>query len=664
MVDRGKESGRVYNMSLIIDFESRSKVDLKRAGVFRYAEDPSTSVLCLAYAIDKLPVSLWLPGEDMPKDLKYYIGYGFTVEAHNAMFERAIWRSIMVKEPFGWPDIPDKQWRCSAARSAALALPRNLEGVGTALGLPIQKSLDGKRIMMKLSHPRTPTKNDPSEWNMDREDFHTLYRYCLQDVEAERCLSNVIPQLSAIEQKVWVLDQTINERGIRVDMEAVKSALFMIDQFTEKLLAEFQQLTGGKIDSPTQRDKVLAWLRQEGVHIAGLTKNDIIDTLEDKLKGLPNAKTKRVLEIRQQLSKTSTAKYNAVLGSVCKDGRLRDTLMYHGASTGRWTGKAIQPQNLPKNNKRIDLGTYFHLLKKSKTVAEFELCYPDVMDTLSSTIRGIFIPSDNHIFFGGDYSAIEARVLFWLAGEEKGLAMFRQGEDLYKDLAAIIYRKHTKDVTKDERDMGKRGVLGCGYGLGHKKFIETTRAFARVEISEELALRVVDAYRSKYSPVVQMWYAQERAAMEAIETGKPTTCGRISWHTQSKFLYCTLPSGRKLAYYDPKVEPHATPWGDTKPTVTYMAVNPITKQWGRDRTYGGKIVENITQAVARDVMAEAMIRLETASYKIVLSVHDELLSETPKGDIKEFENAMTILPSWAKGLPIKAEAWTGDRYSK
>lgn len=647
---------------ILIDFETRSKADIKRTGAARYAEDPSTSVLCLAYAIKGNPVQLWMPGEDMPRDLNYYIGYGWNVEAHNSFFEKMIWRNIMVPK-FGWPEIPDKQWRCSASRAAVLALPRALDMVGAALALPIQKSQEGKRIMLKLCRPRTATKNDASEWNMDRADFKTLYEYCKQDVEAERALGKAIPELSPSELEVWRLDQKINERGIRVDIESVKSALIIIEQYTARLLKEFQELTGGAIESPTQRDKVLGWLREEGVHIKGLTKNDIIDTLEDKIGALPNEKAKRVMQIRQELSKTSTAKYKAILDAACKDQKLRDTLMYHGASTGRWTGKAIQPQNLPKNTQKISLGTYFQILK-NQDLETFELCYPQVMEVLSSTIRGLFIPSNGYTFFGGDYSAIEARVLFWLAGEEKGLDMFRRGEDLYKDLAATIYQKNVLTVTPNEREMGKRGILGAGYGLGHKKFRETTMAFARTEITEELAMRVIDAYRTKYARVVSFWHHQESAMHQCIVTKQPITHGRISWEMKDKFLFCILPSGRKLAYYDPKIESHLTPWGDNKATVTYMAVNSLTKQWGREKTYGGKITENLTQAVARDIMAEALLRIDKSGYQPVLTVHDELLCEKQKGSVEEFVSLMTVQPIWAKGLPIKAEGWSGNRYSK
>jgi DNA polymerase len=637
---------------IYIDFETRSTVDLKRCGAWKYAADPSSDVLCLTYAIKDLPVSIWYPGEDMPKDLKYYINYGFPVESHNSFFERAIWRNIMVPR-YGWIDIPDDQWRCSASRAAALALPRSLEMVGQALSLPIQKSQEGKRIMMKLSHP-----NAKGAWCGTSEDFRALYAYCKQDVAAERCLSKKIPQLISNELKVWQLDQKINERGIRVDREAVHASLKLLKAYTERLGAEFREITGGGIDSPTQRDKTLSWLKNEGLEMEGLTKNQVLDAIGGK-NGKNTEKTQRVLEIRQAISKTSTAKYQAILDGTCLDGRLRDLLMYHGASTGRWTGKAIQPQNLPKNTEKIDLDKFFRILKWEDLEA-FELCYPDVMKALSSTIRGVFIPSAGKTFFGGDFAAIEARVLFWLAGESKGLEMFRKGDDLYKDLAATIYMVSAKDVTKEQREMGKRGILGAGYGLGAKKFLETTKAFARMDITEELAVRVIDAYRTKYSKVVAYWYDQENKAKEAIDTKK--TVG--NWSLKDGYLFYTLPSGRRLAYYAPKIEVCNTPWGDTKPTITFMAVNAVTKQWERDRTYGGKIVENITSAVARDLLAEAMLRLEAAGYEVVLSVHDEILCEKVKGSVSDFISHMTTLPAWAKGLPVKAEGWCGYRYSK
>jgi len=649
---------------IFLDFETRSNCVIQDTGTHRYAEDPSTDVLCTAWAVDKGPVELWVPGEAFPIPIGVLKKHN--IEAHYVGFECAIWKNVMVRK-YGWPEVPEDKWRCSSALGASYALPRDLKRVAIALNLPVQKDMDGKRIMMKLSRPRTKVKNNPAElWNHPAHDFRKLYEYCRNDVETERAIHYRLRPLPALEQEIWALDQRINERGVRVDMPAVNAALRFMDVTSRRLLEEFKKITG--LDSPGQIAKFLKWIETQGIRIKTLTKNDVIALLaeRDLSVGL-----RRALEIRQSLAKTSTAKYEAVRASICKDGRLRGLLMYHGASTGRWTGQLVQPQNFPKNTFKGDLNTYFEILKRGELDA-FELCYPDVMHALSKTIRGIFIPSEGHVFFGGDYSAIEARVLFWLAGEKHGLAMFRENQDIYKDLAATIHGVPFEKVTKEQRELGKRGILGAGYGMGKDKFRQTCWDFARIRISEELAERAITAYRGKYYSVFTMWRNQEMAALEAVRTRKAVRCGKVTWGVHDGFLFCKLPSGRCLAYYDPKIEIRETPWGEKKDSVTYMTINPKTKEWMRDHTYGGKITENLCQAVARDIMAEAMLRCEEAGFKVVLSVHDELLTETeyklkfwkPKDHIVLFEILMARLPAWAEGLPIKAEGWTGDRYVK
>lgn len=638
-----------------IDFETRSKAIIQDTGAWRYSLDPSTDALCMCYAIDDGEVELWIPGEHFPFTAQQMRDHLF--EAHYSFFERSIWKNVMVRK-YGWPALPDDKWVCSASLACSHALPRNLADAALALKLPHQKDLSGKRIMQKLSRPRTMLKDDPCDiWSNAKEDFRALYRYCKDDVATERDLTRRLRPLSERERAVWLLDQNINERGIRVDMPAVRAALKLLDEYTKRCLIEFRQLTG--LESPAQRDKFIAWLKSQGVSTPKLTKNDVLNIIEAG--GLkPNVK--RALEIRQSISKTSTAKYTAVIDCEHNE-RLSGLLMYHGASTGRWAGQLVQPQNFPKNNFKGDLEKYYAFLKKAD-LDTFEMCYPDIMGTLSSTIRGIFIPSEGHKFFGGDYSAIEARVLFWLASEAKGLNMFRLGQDIYKDLATAIYSVPFDAVTKEQRELGKRGILGCGYGMGHVKFRQTCWDFARVRIDEKLAERVVTTYRTKYRSVAVLWQLQEMAAKQAVETNKLVRCGKVLWGVHDGFLFCRLPSGRCLAYYDPKIQPVKTSWGEEKPALTFMAVNPKTKQWERDSTYGGKIVENITQAVARDIIAEAMLRSETAGYKVVLTVHDELLTEAKFGDVNEFGKLMVTAPAWAEGLPIKAETWTGGRYQK
>ena len=639
---------------IYIDFETRSKCVIQKTGAWRYSEDPSTDVLCMAYAIDKGPVELWMPGEAFPFTTRNMLEH--KIEAHHSFFERSIWTNVMVPK-YGWPRVPHEQWECSASVAAYHALPRDLHQIGLALHLPIVKDVWGKRIMTKLSRPRKNYENDPAEmWSNASADFKQLYEYCKNDVAAERAFVSRLRPLPASEHAIWSLDQRINERGIRVDMPAVRKALEFIDVYQTRLGARFKVLTG--IDSPTEVATFKKWLADQYCPVKSLDKNAVLTALAGKLE--PNVR--EALQIRQALGKTSTAKYKAILESVCKDDRLRGLLMYFGAGTGRWSGQLVQPQNFPQNRLKGDLCKYFEFLK-SADLDTFEMCY-DVMQILSATIRGVFIPSQGHTFFGGDYSAIEARVLFWLASESRGLQMFRDGEDIYKDMATTIYGVELSKVTKDQRDLGKRGILGCGYGMGAEKFKDTCRVQARIEISDEMAQRVIQAYRTKYRTVSVMWQLQELAAKQAIQTKKPVRCGKVLWAVHDDFLFCRLPSGRCIAYYEPKIGPVTTSWGEEKMSITHMGMNSVTRRWERQSTYGGKIVENITQAVARDLMAEAMLRCEAHGYKVVLSVHDELLTERNTGDVKEFENLMTQLPAWAEGLPVRAEGWTGGRYLK
>lgn len=665
---------------IFLDFETRSEVDIKACGAWVYAEHPSTDVLCMAFAFDNAPVDLWLPGEPIPF-APHKIDKAI-FEAHNAFFERAIWANVMVKK-YGWPAIHPDQWRCSAAKAAARALPRSLEGAGAALGCAIQKDSAGKAVMLKVSRPRKATKNDSSLWNTDPVDMMDLYEYCKTDVEAERAIHRSVRDLSPLELRVWQLDQKINERGVYLDKEAAEAALELIARQTDKLTTEAQLLTEGAIKTTGQRDKVLQWLKDQDTALEGYTKQHLTEALA----GVLPDKVRRLLEIRQQLGKTSTAKFQAMVNSVCSDGRIRDTLMYHGATTGRWTGKLVQLQNIPRGTIK-DPELAIEIIR-SRDLEMLEMLYGNVMATIASCIRGMLIAGPGCDFVVADYAAIETRVLFWLAGEARGLQMYRENEDLYVDMASAIYRKTPEQITKDEREMGKRAVLGCGYSMGGPKFKATCKTFANVEIDDQFALYVVQKYREKYAPVPRLWYAQENAAVEAVRyPNKIVQCGKVSWLLEriylegrpnnggapktwanfgNEVLYCRLPSGRKLAYNSPEVKIIDKPWGGEGYQLSYMGIDSKTKQWTRQHSYGGMLVENITQAVARDLMAEAMLRVEDAGYPVVLSVHDELICEVPSTknySIEEFRELMCTLPAWANGLPVKAEGWRGKRYAK
>lgn len=643
-----------------IDFESRSAVDIWEVGAWAYSCHPSTEVMCMAYCIDDGPITC-LPKSFFDNymgemtSLEILIREGHTFAAFNAFFEQCMWQNQLVKK-LNFPRIPIKNWRCVMAKSLAYAHPQSLDNATQALQSVHAKSKVGRAVMLKMCKP-----NSTGGWNEDPEDFEKLYQYCIDDVIAEREIDRLLPDLIPQEQTYWFLDQLINQRGISIDTEAVDKALIFIGEYTENLNNIVFEQSGMQLDRVTRRQAVLDWCKGLGIEVPGYTKSDVKTVLERT--DLPQ-EVRTVLETKLELGKTSVAKYQALSNSVGEDGRIRDTLIYHGATTGRWTGKLFQLQNLPRGNVK-DIEAAIRMFKED-TLGNFELFYPDVMGTLSSCIRGMIVASEGCDLYVGDYNAIEARVLFWLHREEYGLKQYHEGTDIYVDMAKRIYNVDT--VSKSQRELGKRAVLGCGYGMGAVKFAATCTAQGQA-IPDELAKRAVDAYRNTYSSVVSGWYAQESAAVNTLTTKQDTICGRIRWKMDSRgTLLCQLPSGRCLSYPRAFLEYTDTPWGERKLTVHYYAVDSKTKRWGIERTYGGKITENITQAIARDILAAAMLRVESKGYPVIFSVHDEIVCEVPQGNethsIQNWHLLLCQLPAWADGCPIKAECWKGPRYKK
>ena len=535
----------------------------------------------------------------------------------------------------------------------------------------------------------------PRLYHESRELFETVWAYCRQDVLAEETLSHALPDLSELETSVYLLDQKINERGYRLDRSAVRAARKLIRQEVKLLSAELEALTGGAVKKATQRTKMLEWFITQDLHLYDTTKETIAEALrmDDVNRATPEEErapwvkilsttARRGLELMQMLGKSSTAKFKAMKDSICPDSRVHGGLLYHGATTGRWSGAGVQPHNFPKGDphfkNQVALWKLLKTLDRDRILRDAPLNekgkkpYTSVMGALSQALRGAIVPGIGRQLYVADFASIEARVLLWLAQDEEALEIFRTGGDMYCYMATDIYGYPTnKDEHPKERGLGKIAVLGLGYQMGASKFVVTC-ALAGIVITEEFAQQVVDTYRAKFWRVKQLWYDQNEAAIRATHSKGRSNCGLVSWvyeETPSGYpvLYCELPSGRRLAYPEPKIKLRKTPWGSDQRVLTFMGVNTHTKQWGRLTTYGGMIVQNIVQAISRDLMAEGMLRAEaTGDYLITLTVHDELVAEAllGVGSVHEFEQLMAAVPEWGEGCPVVAEGWSGPRYRK
>lgn len=633
---------------IYIDFETRSELDIKSVGAWKYSCHPSTEVLCMAWLNSQKNIGLITKFKPF---LLFLFDKPISIEAHNAFFEYAIWHNIMVPR-YNWPIIPEDQWYCSAAKAAYHGLPRKLEDAGAALNLDVQKDAEGSRLMLQMSKPRPNWKKTGKgpKWFDDEARLKRLYEYCKQDVRVEYALSQALDDLPKIERKLWLLDQKINRRGVYCDVELARSAIEIIDTLEADANLELHQITNGIVSTPNQRDRILCWFKDECYALTDLTT----DTVNWELKnGNLTSNARRVLEIRQFHSKASTKKFSAMIDRASNnDQRIRDTLFYHGAHTGRWTGVGIQPQNFYKPDfERSEIELLAIPAIKQKDIDALNFLFDSSITSLSSTLRSTLCASPNHELIGADYSSIEARVLLWLVQDTKALKFIEQGVDLYVDMAAAIYEIPTNQITKAQRQLGKIAILGLGYGMGADKFFQTCSNFG-IEIDYLLAEKTVSIYRKKYKRVVCFWW---KINQQAININ-----GLFSKH--GRFLQLKLPSGRSLHYYDPELTLNRF----REPALSYMSINPKTRKWEREETYGGKLTENIVQAISRDIMALGMLKVEAAKYPIVMTIHDEIVSEIPKdfGSIKEFVNLLCIKPKWALNCPISAEGWRGKRYRK
>lgn len=646
---------------LTIDFETRSEASLKDCGAAVYAAHPTTKVLCMAYKFDEGFVSIWKPfeNEPFPQEVQDHIDRGGMMEAHNSFFEQAIFKYCLKKK------VPLEQWSCSMAKCAVMALPQALDKVTQALDTPVKKDREGKKIMMRMTRKRKPTKAHPDPegyWVEDEENFEKLYAYCKDDVASEHCVSTSLRDLSPAERKIWKLDQTINWRGLPVNVECCKRIIELIGEYKPVLTEKLVKLTRGELKSGSQSVAMVKYLRGLGLDIADVKS----ETVKEALESLPEGcEAYEILKLRQDLSKSSTAKYEKFVGVAAVDGRARGCLAHHGASTGRWAGRLIQPQNFPRGNFKFEELEQIMPIALKGGLPFLDMLGVDPMKFFSSSLRYMVCAEAGTIFVNADYSSIEARVLMWAADHSGGLDIFRSGGDIYIDMAADIYNVKMENVTEQERFMGKQAILGLGYQMGPAAFKRNCKLKGNIEVSLDFCERVVDAYREKYSNIKDLWYSTEVAAVRAVKYGKPVNCGKFKYFIYKDFLCCRLPSGRSIFYYKPLLETKMMPWGKMKVCLTHMTTDK--GKYVRKSTYGGKLVENNCQATARDIMTNGMLNCEAKGYRTILTVHDEVMAEVDEGSdwsVSEFEKLMCDLPSWAKDIPVTASGWSGKNYRK
>ena len=655
-----------------VDIETYSSVDLTKSGVRPYTEAPDFTILLIAYKIDSQPIKLIdltargdetpspllpevssdIPPGDLREFLHLLLDPAAIKTAYNASFERTC-----LARYFHRP-MPPEQWQCTMVQAATMGLPGTLAQVGAILGLERQKMEEGKTLIQYFCKPakdgtRHYPQDAPEKWELFR-------RYNVRDVDVETTIRERLARWPRpqVELDAWALDQAINDRGVRLDKTLLENALKLGDVYSARLMDEARELTG--LDNPRSDAQLKGWLAERGVVTNSLDKKSIPPLLEAATDGT----IKRVLRLRQELGKTSISKYAAMERGLCEDGRVHNLLQYYGAGrTGRWAGRLVQVQNLPQNKLR-DLSTARQLVRDGEFDL-LEMAYGSPPFVLSQLIRTTFVPSEGCRFIIADYSAIEARVLAWLAGESWVLKEFYGDGLIYEATASMMFHVPKDDIRKggaraDLRSKGKVATLACGYQGSVGALIQT--GALESGIPEDELPGIVQMWRKANKNIVRFWYEVEDAAISAVQ-GTPTTLDHgIRFECEADYLFITLPSGRRLAYYQPELQPE--PKFD-KLGLTYKGTGQ-NKQFTRQKSYGGKMVENITQATARDCLRDAMTALDAAGYRIVFHVHDEVIADMPvgTGSLAEMQEIMGRPLPWAPGLPLRAAGFEADFYMK
>lgn len=642
---------------LLIDLETYSSIDITKSGAFKYAEAPDFEILLLAYAWNDGPVrvlDLTDPfGHDELPDIVAGLLDPDTVKvAHNSAFERACLTKYLGQE------LPAEEWEDTMVLAAMNGLPMSLDAAGAALQLKDQKIKEGTSLISYFCKPCKPTiSNGGRTRNLPEhapDKWERFVEYCRRDVEVEQAIYYRLYRFPVPdwEREVWALDARINERGVLVDTELARAAIDVDEAFTTTHSTELQRLTG--LENPNSVAQLKEWLESVGVSCESLNKV----TVADLLITVPDRTTRRVLELRKLLGKTSTKKYQAMLAAACRDDRVRGIMQYYGAGrTGRWAGRIVQPQNLPQNH--LDIIGRVRELVRQRDLETLEMAYDNVPDVLSQLIRTALVAKPGHTFLVSDYAAIEARVIAYLAGEQWRMDVFAEGGDIYCSSASQMFKvpveKH--GINGHLRQKGKIAELACGYGGG----VGALKAFGadKMGLTEQEMQDIVSQWRQASPTIPRFWRDAENTAKRALEQPGRTFslpyCD-VKYRKDADALRCRLPSGRILSYWGARVE---------NGSIVFMGQNQTTRKWEKTDTWGGKLVENIVQAVARDCLAVALLRLDQAGYKIVFHVHDEIIAEAPEGSRwEDMADIMGLPIDWAPGLLLRGDGYETKFYKK
>jgi DNA polymerase len=649
------------------DYETRSRASLKTCGATKYAADPSTEIQLAAFAVDSGPVRVWRPSDPLPREFfEAVTNPNWRVAAHGDHFETAIEHHILAPR-YGFPEIPLERHVCTMAIALAVALPAKLGALADALELSNRKDAAGQRLMLQMSKPRRPRKDeDPAGtyWFDDPDRLKRLEAYVLQDVEVEREAFTRLPRLSPAEQAVWTLSCRINERGFGVDRVFAEAARRVAQAAAPEIDAEIARITGGTVTGINQVARLLTWLQQHDYAAKSLSRKAVEQQLAKV--DLPVV-VRQALELRLGGAQAAVKKIDALLARAGADNRVRGAFRYHGAATGRWAGEGFQPQNLKRPVVEdidaaitaVSTGNYAHVRS----------LYPQPLSIVGDCSRSMIVAAPDHVLIGADFSSIESRVLAWVADEtwktdsySRFDATHDPRDEPYCITACRISRVPDGTYNKEspERKVGKT----CDLAFGHMGGLNAWRKFEPDRFIDAEVESFKREWRAAHPKIKQFWHDIDRAAWTAVrERGRVVSCGRVAFKSTGTFLFLRLPSSRKLVYPRPRII------GDDHEQRVVFADNAAGQfkdcRHGRG-AYGGTWTENIVSGVARDLLAGAMLRVEAAGYPIVLHVHDELVAEVPIGfgSTDEFTKLMTRTPAWALDLPIAASAWTGARYCK